>query len=113
LCPAEAAAVMLLEGLALASPPAAAAAPLALLAGTAVNQDGRSSTLTAPNGPAQQAVLRAAMAGAGRRAEDMHVMSMHGTGGSMHARTLMHLHACMHWHVRQAPALATQVHADP
>ena len=32
----------------------AAAAPLAMLAGTAVNQDGRSSSLTAPNGPAQQ-----------------------------------------------------------
>ncbi len=29
-------------------------APLALLAGTAVNQDGRSSSLTTPNGPAQQ-----------------------------------------------------------
>ncbi len=27
---------------------------LALLCGTAVNQDGRSSSLTAPNGPAQQ-----------------------------------------------------------
>jgi acyl transferase domain-containing protein len=32
----------------------AAAAPLLLIAGTAVNQDGRSSSLTAPNGPAQQ-----------------------------------------------------------
>ena len=29
--------------------------PLVLLAGTAVNQDGRSSSLTTPNGPAQQA----------------------------------------------------------
>lgn len=28
--------------------------PLAILAGTSVNQDGRSSALTAPNGPAQQ-----------------------------------------------------------
>ena len=28
--------------------------PLLLLLGTAVNQDGRSSSLTAPNGPAQQ-----------------------------------------------------------
>ena len=32
----------------------AATVPLVLIAGTAVNQDGRSSSLTAPNGPAQQ-----------------------------------------------------------
>ena len=31
------------------------------LLGTAVNQDGRSSSLTAPNGPAQQAMMRAAL----------------------------------------------------
>ena len=36
--------------------------PLAVLRGSAVNQDGRSSALTAPRGPAQQAVLRAALA---------------------------------------------------
>jgi hypothetical protein len=35
--------------------------PLAVLRGSAVNQDGRSSALTAPRGPAQQAVLRAAL----------------------------------------------------
>ena len=32
-------------------------APLMLLAGTAVNQDGRSSSLTTPNGPAQQVCI--------------------------------------------------------
>ena len=32
-----------------------------LLHGAALNQDGRSSSLTAPNGPAQQALIRAAL----------------------------------------------------
>ena len=31
--------------------------PVAIFAGSAVNQDGLSSSLTAPNGPAQQAVM--------------------------------------------------------
>ena len=45
--------------------------------GTAVNQDGRSAALTAPNGPAQEAVMRAAGAGTGFR---VHIIGMHGTG---------------------------------
>jgi 3-oxoacyl-(acyl-carrier-protein) synthase len=55
--------------------------PLALLAGTAVNQDGRSSSLTAPNGPAQQDVLRAALAAGRLEASSVTGLSMHGTGG--------------------------------
>ncbi len=39
------------------------AAPIALLAGTAVNQDGRSSSLTTPNGPAQQVCVCHHMSG--------------------------------------------------
>lgn len=35
--------------------------PHVLVLGTAVNQDGRSSSLTAPSGPAQQALMRAAL----------------------------------------------------
>jgi acyl transferase domain-containing protein len=43
--------------------------PVAVVCGTGVNQDGRSSSLTAPNGPAQTALIRsvAATTGAGRR----------------------------------------------
>ena len=40
------------------------APPHLLVLGTAVNQDGRSSSLTAPSGPAQQALLKAALASA-------------------------------------------------
>ncbi len=60
---------------------AAGAKVLAVLAGTAVNQDGRSSSLTAPNGPAQQEVIRAALQAAGAEAAAVTVLSMHGTGG--------------------------------
>ncbi|MGE5268924.1 MAG: polyketide synthase, partial [Thiohalocapsa sp.] len=37
----------------------------AVIRGSAVNQDGRSAGLTAPSGPAQEAVIRAALANAG------------------------------------------------
>lgn len=35
--------------------------PLPLILGAAINQDGRSSSLTAPNGPAQQALIKSAL----------------------------------------------------
>ena len=35
-----------------------------MILAAAVNQDGRSSSLTAPNGPAQQALIRTALHGA-------------------------------------------------
>ncbi len=54
--------------------------PLAWIAGAAVNQDGRSSSLTAPNGPAQQAVLREALASANLAPELVASLQMHGTG---------------------------------
>ena len=37
---------------------------LAIVHGAAINQDGRSSSLTAPNGPAQQALISSALAAA-------------------------------------------------
>lgn len=61
----------------------APAPALLLLAGSAVGQDGRSSALTAPSGPAQvqivQATLAAALAGLGRGFQLVGV-ELHGTG---------------------------------
>lgn len=51
--------------------------------GTAINQDGRSSGLTAPSGPAQAAVIRDALADAGVGPEAVRFIEAHGTGTSL------------------------------
>jgi amino acid adenylation domain-containing protein len=53
---------------------------LAMIRGTAVNQDGRSASLTAPNGLAQEAVIRQALAVAGLEGRDVDYVECHGTG---------------------------------
>ena len=53
---------------------------LAMISGTSVNQDGRSSSLTAPNGPAQQEVMLGAMEAASIAGSDISNLQMHGTG---------------------------------
>lgn len=71
----EASAVLRLKGVAsgaIASLPAASV----IVSGACVNQDGRSSSLTAPNGPAQQCVVRGALG----LAPPLSTIAMHGTG---------------------------------
>lgn len=57
--------------------------PVMVLRSTFVNQDGRSSSLTAPNGPAQQRVLRGALDAAHALPTDILGLEMHGTGTAL------------------------------
>jgi len=56
---------------------------LALVRGSAVNQDGASSGQTVPNGPAQQALLRQALAASRLGPADIDYVEAHGTGTAL------------------------------
>ncbi|WP_406728603.1 SDR family NAD(P)-dependent oxidoreductase [Streptomyces sp. GD-15H] len=56
---------------------------LAVIRGTAVNQDGASNGLTAPSGPAQEDVIRRALADASLAPGDVDAVEAHGTGTTL------------------------------
>jgi len=53
------------------------------LVGSAINQDGRSATITAPNGPAQQECIKRSMRLAGLQAANISICECHGTGTAL------------------------------
>ncbi len=55
----------------------------AVIRGSAVNHDGRSSGLTAPNGAAQERLIRQALQAAGIKAPDIQYVEAHGTGTAL------------------------------
>jgi 3-oxoacyl-(acyl-carrier-protein) synthase/fatty-acid desaturase/acyl carrier protein len=54
-----------------------------MIHGVALNQDGKSSTLTAPNGPAQQQVVKMALRDAKLSAKAIAAVECHGTGTAL------------------------------
>ncbi|MGF1538807.1 MAG: ketoacyl-synthetase C-terminal extension domain-containing protein [Elainellaceae cyanobacterium] len=55
----------------------------AVILGSAVNHDGRTSGLTVPNGPAQQAVIRQALRNSGLEPDAVGYVETHGTGTAL------------------------------
>lgn len=56
---------------------------IACILGCFANQDGRSASLTAPNGPAQQDAIRASMFEAGLSPKQITICECHGTGTAL------------------------------
>ncbi len=83
----------------------------AVLCGSAVNQDGRSSGLTAPNGVAQEAVMRAALKNAGVDPSAVDYIEAHGTATALGDPIEMHaLNAVMgQGHTQEKPLIVSSL----
>jgi acyl transferase domain-containing protein len=57
--------------------------PVAGVKGSCVNQDGRSATITAPSGPAQQRAIAASLKDSELQGLDVSLVECHGTGTSL------------------------------
>ena len=79
----EAAAATLLRTVGVHDPEASSPDSSLLLLSATVNQDGKSSSLTAPNGPAQQALIKSALQGAHLAASEVGTIQLHGTGTAL------------------------------
>ncbi|MFG2007409.1 type I polyketide synthase [Spirillospora sp. NPDC048911] len=75
---------------------------LAVIRGSAVNQDGGGGGFDAPHGPAQQRLIREALAGAGLSPADVDVVEGHGTGTAM--GDLIEVQALLATYGRDRPA---------
>ena len=83
---------------------------LAIIRGSAINQDGRSSGLTVPNGPSQQAVIRQALTNAQVNPDEIDYIEAHGTGTSLgDPIEIGALGAVFHSHNRQNPLIVGSV----
>src|SRR5690606_18029518 len=69
---------------------------LAVVRGTATNQDGRSGGLTVPSGTAQEDVMRAALAASGMQPADVDYVEAHGTGTELGEPIEVHALAALH-----------------
>lgn len=54
--------------------------PISVIRGVSINQDGRSSRLTAPNGPAQTELIADALRDGNTHPHDVQALMLHGTG---------------------------------
>ena len=61
----------------------ASSVPVAVLTSSAVNQAGKASSLTSPNGPAQSALISGALSAAGITPDRVHLTAVHGTGTAL------------------------------